>query len=446
MTESERHLLVAHLAAANRVSAWVATLDAPVNGLRLVVGATERALPAAWQNYQAGGRTLRVQRVPLNGLAARSRHELRLVDRGQVVATASATTMPGYLPSPGERPFTLLLGSCFSVAQDPAGAAGATVSRLPAEARPELVVLTGDQVYLDSPALHFLKSTHKPDELAAEMIASYVSTWAQHGTVGGYRRLLGAASSVYCSDDHDFWNNAPNPAPYVRDTWTRGGRTAWLDAARRLFGLFQAEAAGATFNIGQMSVFVADTRFARAEDRSVFMPPTQLAALQAWVRGLRAPGALVTGQPIFTAETGWKGHFFDWSLPDFRQYRDLVAALSGTSHDILILTGDVHFGRVATCRLPNGRRLIEVIASPLALVHPFAAGKWSEAPSLFPTVAPPGVPQAPVTTEPYRRADDHFATLGFTGVGATVRVSVTSWGIQPALPPTGEVVYSTELH
>ena len=446
MTESERHLLVAHMGGSNRASAWVGTVDAPVDGLRLNVGSAERPLPAAWQTYQAGGRTLRVQRVPLDGLPPRSRHDLRLHDGGNVVAVASVTTLPGYLPSPAERPFTLLLGSCFSVAQDPEGAAGATVSRLPAEARPELVVLTGDQVYLDSPALHFLKSTHNPDELAAELIVRYATTWAQASGIGGYRRLLGAASTVFCSDDHDFWNNAPNPAPYVRDTWTSGGRTAWLDAARRLFGLFQAEGAGTQFDIGQLSVFVADTRFGRAEDRSVFMPPAQLTALQAWVRGLRAPGALITGQPIFAAETGWKGNFFDWALPDFRQYRELVTALSGTAHDILILTGDVHFGRVATCQLPSGRRLIEIIASPLALIDPFATGKWAQAPSLFPTVASPGVPQSPVATEPYRRTDDHFAILGFSGVGASVRVSLTSWGVQHALPPTGEVVYSTELH
>ena len=58
--------------------------------------------------------------------------------------------------------------------------------------------------------------------------------------------------------------------------------------------------------------------------------PAQFEALRAWVHGLPGPGALVLGQPIFTAEAGLKGYIADWGLPDYHQYRDLVALLAST--------------------------------------------------------------------------------------------------------------------
>ena len=99
---------------------------------------------------------------------------------------------------------------------------------------------------------------------------------------------------------------------------------------------------------------------------------------------------LVTGQPIFAAERGFVGRFTDYGLPDYRQFGDLARILLSTGHDIVVLTGDVHYGRVAISDLPAGSRLIEVIASPFALVSPLAAGKWGAAPMMFPAGPLPG--------------------------------------------------------
>jgi hypothetical protein len=340
----------------------------------------------------------------------------------------------------------VLLGSCFSVAQDPVGLVGAAIARLPAFARPHVTILCGDQVYLDSPFLHFLMGTHSKEELVEELLARYLATWTQRAAIGGFQQALTAADTYFTSDDHDFWNNAPLLAPYVLDTWTADRRATWLDVATRLFKLFEGPDTPAQFAVGPLSFFVADTRMARTEDDAAFMTGDQLAALGAWARGLAGPGVLVTGQPIFAAERGWQGRFTDLGLADYRQYGDLARILTSTTHDIVVLTGDVHFGRVATCQLPNGPRLIEVIGSPFALVHPLAAGKWGPAPATFPAKPVPGVVQLPVSTSAYRRDDEHFVTAGFTGAGAAVQVKVTAWPVRSGIDPSGEPVLTTVLH
>lgn len=440
------HLVVPQQIGRDRAEIWVGLVDAATDGLRLGIGTRLRSLPDSWQRFEAGGRTIQAQRVPVDGLSPRQSYPVRLLRGPQVVAEGSATTLPGRLPSPGERPFTVLLGSCFCVAQDPAGIAGAAVRALPAQARADLSILCGDQVYLDSPGLHFLICTHRREELAAELLANYLATWSQRTPGGGFRDALASSATYLSADDHELWNNAPLPTPYVRDSWTAAGRSTWLELARTLYALFQAPAPGAVVRVDPLSFFVADTRLARTPDSRAFMDGAQLAALEAWTAALSGPGALVVGQPIFVEETGWRGILTDRGLADYAQYRDLVRILSRTRHDLLVLTGDVHFGRVATCQLPNGRRVIELISSPLALVDPLATGKWKVAPTTFPARAEPAAAQAPVTTDPYARADEHFLSLAFAGVGSAVRLTATSWSIAPGRPTVGRVILTTDLH
>jgi hypothetical protein len=445
-TESDRHLLVAQLIDGAPV-VWIGVVDAAVEGLRLEVGGTAVGLPDAWETFTGGGRTLRSQRVPVAGRPPRAAIAVQLMDAGgAILATTTLTTMPTALPSPVERPFTILFGSCFAGARDTPGDAGATFARLPPDARPDLTLLCGDQVYLDTPLLHWLTRTHPPEELAAEFLTNYLGTWTQSGPLSGFRRIHQLASVAFTSDDHDYWNNAPSIAPHVIDTWTEHGRTAWLEAAHRLYRQFESTVAFQSIRVGPLSVFIADTRTARTGDRLSFMDVAQFEALRTWVHALPGPGVLVLGQPIFTAEAGLKGYVADWGLPDFHQYRDLVSVLASTPHDIAILTGDVHFGRVASCTLPGGRRLVELIASPLALVDGLVGGHWKPAPPVYPTVPVPAVPQVAVTTEGYQEIRNHAMTVGFTGVGASVRLTATGWPIRPCEPAVGTVVHTTELH
>ncbi len=211
-------------------------------------------------------------------------------------------------------------------------------------------------------------------------------------------------------------------------------------------GLFQTPVPGQTVAIGGLSIFVGDVRMARTEDRLRVMEPAQYDALRTWVHGLAGPGILVLGQPIFATEAGLKGYVADWSLPDFRQYRDLVGLLVSTPHDIIVLTGDVHFGRAASCQLPSGRRLIELIASPISLVSALVGGHWKPTPDLFPAIPVPGVPQTRITGSAYEQTANHAMTVGFSAVGPAVRLTATAWPIRAGQPAVGTPVFTTDVH
>lgn len=92
-------------------------------------------------------------------------------------------------------------------------------------------------------------------------------------------------------------------------------------------------------------------------------------ALLDWVGSLTCPGVLVVGQPVLAKAEGrapW-GEHSDWNLPAFDQYPGLVRALSSAPHDILVLSGDVHFGRIATFgfrRVMGAQREISTRSSP----------------------------------------------------------------------------------
>ncbi|MDQ3937244.1 MAG: hypothetical protein M3253_01030, partial [Chloroflexota bacterium] len=200
-----------------------------------------------------------------------------------------------------------------------------------------------------------------------------------------------------------------------------------------LFDMFQTPARSAGFKVGRLSFRVLDTRLERTADRSRFTTPEELAALDAWVSDLDGPGALVLGQPIFATQAGPKGHLFDWGLPDFDQYGELVRILQRSRHDLLVLTGDVHYGRISGCRLPSGASLIEIIASPFALVSGFFGGKWQPPPGVFPPLPVPGATQPAIwVEESHRLATNQFATLEFCADGPRVRLSVRAWQVPDA--------------
>lgn len=203
-------------------------------------------------------------------------------------------------------------------------------------------------------------------------------------------------------------------------------QTAVEDLARELYFVFQSTKAIAKFAVPPVSFLIADTRINRDEDRNNFMKPEDLDEVAEWINGLNGPGVLVIGQPLLQTTTGFfKGHFGDWNLPDFKQYQRLVEIVGGSPHTLVVLTGDVHFGRIARSSLRSGQELIEIISSPMSLVDEKARGKWIEAPVVFPTTAPSQLARGNVVTEgKFAPTDGHFLTLEFTrrGLGANLRV------------------------
>jgi len=83
----------------------------------------------------------------------------------------------------------------------------------------------------------------------------------------------------------------------------------------------------------------------------------------------------------------------------------LKGYLRESQHSIVILTGDVHFGRIAVTGLrPElGTKLYEVISSPMQLV-PGAKAKYAPAPNVFGQVS---------SEINFAQGRDHFLTLEF---------------------------------
>lgn len=444
------YLLVPGEVSAAEANIWVGALNERPAASQIALESSAGPIPLDpnWIHWasRTGQQTLDSQVVQLSGLQPRTTHTVQLRVDGQIQASASVTTLPDRLPTPDAKPFTILLGSCFASAEDSGGNAGQTFLRLPGAARPDVKVLCGDQVYLDSPWHHYLLHTHKRAELEAEFFANYQATWTQAGPGQGFRGLLQEGANYFSSDDHEYWNNAPTKGTYVRDTWTDGGRDRWLEIARDLYRRFQSGSDVKKFSVPPLYFFNAETRFNRLTDKTVFMLPGDLDQLRQWIGKLAGPGLVVVGQPVLSGKAGFMGHFADWALPDFTQYGELVRALASSKHSIVILTGDVHYGRVANCTLPTGVELIEVISSPLALVDSHAKGKWAKAPEVFPAVNVAGVPKVKVETQAFTASDDHFLTLEFSASGARAKMAVRAWSIVGAHESwAGQTVYERLL-
>lgn len=433
-------ILVPHSITQNAARIWMlaAAEGHPPRDLVLSLMPEDRNIRVprtGWRESTAGGalpanRRPFIQTVSIGQLQPNRRY--RIVAKGG--NSPAFSTLPEELPAPGNAPFSILLSSCFYRPNDRPGLVGGLAGKLPPEFKPCLKFLCGDQVYLDAPVFNPFRD--EESWLATDFMQKYLGTWSDRSSGRlGYQILLENGGTYFTADDHEFWNNYPNWTTLIPNTWSEGGRQRWKRVALALFQDFQAESAEVAgrprqFQVGKLSFFVADTRVFRREGDLDFMPADAIASLEEWVRSLVGPGVLVVGQPLFHNPSGWLAkRFEDRALSNYRQYKRLVRTLFQSKHSILLLTGDVHYGRVSVCELnPSARpvRLIEVIASPASLVNPLVGGKSEDAPPLFPPLAVPGIVQQPVHTM-YRTAENHFATLHFNRTGNTVSFVTRFW-------------------
>lgn len=304
-------------------------------------------------------------------------------------ADCTFTTPPVALPSPStDERFNVLLVSCYYGPEDGGAALRTAVEALgPGRRAPHLALFVGDQVYLDLPTLEDFPRDERA--LRRKFEASYVDNWFDDRRLG---RVLSKALSAMCPDDHEYWNNFPHKSPFVQNSWDAEGRRAWTAAARTMYAAFQLavrsdQAIGAplTFEIGELSFFVADTRSER--DGSGNARRTQSArasaAFDAWIRSLDSSerfGVFVVGQPLLMDETGWlEGKVGDLGLPDHDDYGDIVRGLARARNDVLVLSGDVHWGRAASAtNLWTNHSIHEVISSPSSLVTTIGKDHWKE--------------------------------------------------------------------
>ncbi len=284
-------------------------------------------------------------------------------------------TLPAQLPSQG---ISLLLCSCYYEGDDD-GELAATLKDLPAEERPALKLLVGDQVYTDVPGFGLF---------AGSGVKEYTERYEQYWNDVHYQEFLRHGPNFFTCDDHEWWNNSPEHQFWL----SRSNDANWqntLAAGKQVYATYQVQpnqhgGFWQQVQIGSVGIFLADTRSERKrrsqDDRRVMSAP-QRAALQAWAANLAGPGFLVLGQPLFGSRGDWK----DWNLPDYPDdYRLFWDLLETSAHDIVILTGDIHTGRLAFSPLANGLaarpRILEFTASPMALVPPWPL--WTKEPGV----------------------------------------------------------------
>jgi hypothetical protein len=256
---------------------------------------------------------------------------------------------------------------------------------------PDCSLFMGDQVYLDLPTLKEFPNDAK--WLAGKFEADYRASFET-----GLEPLLRLAPSACVPDDHEYWNNAPHASTQNANTWNEGGRETWKAAAALCY-----EAFAKPFNdrgtdsiddplvldVHPISLFIADGRSKRDESLAHTLTPACRGKLAEWIDRLNREGKVgvfVSGQSLLhPAASQVGGKLADWELPNYRDYSALLALLGSAKNRLLLLTGDVHWGRVSSAYdvVSGAERLQEVIVSPLSLVTTVGVDQWRWFKGLF---------------------------------------------------------------
>lgn len=256
------------------------------------------------------------------------------------------------------------------------------------------------------------------------------------------------------SDDHEYWNNFPfyeGFNPYLITLKLNDSfRSRWKKAAQIGVSVIQQVQPVRIFDIGSdISFCVADLRMERSE--SGFHSQESHEQLLAWINNLSTPGVLVIPQPLIAG----KGNKSDKNLPDWDQYKDILLSIEKGKHDIVVLTGDVHYGRVSQVIVGKSKnKLTEIITSPmsnLSEINGIAASTPDLSAKKFPLVSIDGMVKnninhlGKVTTEskwwdlryPVKRTHEHFMTVEFYRVNDKIKMNVNAWHAREMVKRTG---------
>ena len=365
--------------------------------------------------------------------------------RWQALRNACFETLPARLPAANERPFTIGIGSCFYDHRDGGQAAGAyqaLYERGAPKQRPHVTFLTGDQVYLD---IGFDSLSWDENEIRQRIADDYAQHWR---SLGG---ILNRGGTWLLPDDHEYWNDYPfydSLIPQLLALKIDKVREAWAAASKDAVRNVQRSPVVETLAIGDdLSICFADLRSHRSKTQ--FLPNAEFEKLADWAEALDSPGVLVVPQPLIV-----ENNEVERNLRSFPgQYGRLVRALGASGHDVVLLSGDVHFGRIATCKLgTNGGRLIEIVSSPLSnltYLNGIATAKPRHVPTHFPgkDFTIPGsfshrvryASHFDVSTKngrlfsayPKDRTREHFMTVGFRrSKRGRVLLSAHAWRVR----------------
>lgn len=331
--------------------------------------------------------TIHYARRTISGLLSGNSYEVELVHPdGSTLARARFETLPTHLPDNGNgsgpnRPFTVWLSSCFYSPKAPRGLEETVQSVVSdGRTRPHLKILAGDQVYLDYPQKKVILLSR--EDLRLHFNEVYASSW----THPAFADLLATGANYFLLDDHEFWDNYPDsPAALLWGIRRQAFWDEWRKLSLERAAALQSVKPTQRLEIGErdapeLSFFMAQTRLERSEGPYRILSDSSMNELEEWLNELRCPGVLALTQPVICRN----GDASNRSMQDYRQFRErLYPALQRAKQDIVVLAGDPHFGRIAEVDL-GGHRMIEIVASPLALVTPQVGGS-AETPPTFPS-------------------------------------------------------------
>lgn len=368
------------------------------------------------------------------------------------LSTGSFTTLPNSITDM-ENGFTVGLGSCFYEEFD-GGSVGTSYETLVKSTqfpyKPHIKFLSGDQVYLD---IGWDSLSIIPKEVRERVANDYALHWQ------ALRGVLRNGATWFLSDDHEFWNNYPlvkGLSPFIQALRIPSVKKAWLGTAKNGVDNIQRVAPVRTFSISnELSFCVADLRAYRTEKN--IMPEKHLKNILHWLETLTTPGILVLSQPMMVEISGNDDRNFVYYK---RQYAKVVKAIHDADHDVVILSGDVHHGRISKVEFPErANKMIEVVASPmsnLSGISSIATSTITRSSRLkkFPPIPVPGVTSCDISyTTPWRvsteanlldfryykkRTKEHFFTLTFKKNSAgNLNVAIKAWLVREKDRKTG---------
>jgi len=352
-------------------------------------------------------------------------------DRGEweILRSATVRTLPERLPSFGAdaKPLTIALGSCYWPDQD-GGRVGTAYRGLYEHPRhphdsPDLTFLTGDQVYLD---IGFDVRSWVPGEVRRRIARDYARHWEGLGDV------LARGANYMLPDDHEWYNGYPKPDPGNPYLWAlrkRDVRNAWEETARQgIENVQQCPVVEVMEFPGDLSICFADLRSFRKPEQERLMSAADMNRVLTWARRLTTPGVLVSPQPLIVTRSRHEANLLDYP----RDYCRLLEALASTGNDIVVMSGDVHYGRVVSVKLGTGdATLHEVVSSPLSnltyLDALFASNRNRLAPERFPHPSVLGHAHGKRHLAGWkRRTVDHYPKKGTTDARYDIEPR-TSW-------------------
>ena len=383
--------------------------------------------------------------ITFHGLKPLQHYRVRVVEQcsnvEHMLETAVFDTLAKSL-SDYPHGLTVAMGSCFSEEYD-GGAVSNAFQALysSSQHRPHFSFLLGDQVYLDIDLGTF---SYRTKDIRKRIARIYATNWI--ALSGVFRH----GATWFLPDDHEFWNNYPvreelNPfksllsLDKVHDIWKQTSR----DGVNNI----QSVKPIRFIDIGDDLRFcIVDFRSQRTKQK--LLPKHYFKSIIDWLHKLSCPGVLVMSQPLID-EIG-KGN--EKNLPNYAQYDELVTAIANAKHDILVLAGDLHMGRIATVHFAprnvaeRGTVMHEVVASPLSnLSGPTSiatcVAKVSERPTQFPITDNSSVATVPIQYPknwrvssssmrlPYlaKRTKEHFKTVNFKQADGHIAVEIKTW-------------------